>query len=367
MAVVTGSDIDGNPVVMALSRPTQLDLFQHFLGPEPQNYGNSIELYDAIPKFMPSAKEMDKMRRDGVFLPMLERNFRHRGQEHIVTISPARIQDKHGIEKEFYPSQRDWMVEEALRKLASSQNKGVYLDDGVGVRFSLSELRRELEGYNRGLTYESLMESLAVLSRSQMRIMGRDGATALNSPIFTYTLLPNRSQWLNHPDKRHCCVQFNPLVTLSINNQTFRQFDYKTFMELRSSLAQWFHRRLSHNYIQASVLDRYQIRLSTVIRDSGMLNSARLADNAKQARLALEELKHKNVLIHVEEKVDRGKRRSITEILFLLTPSTAFVDDMKRANKRQTKFKGKDSDSPIRNKKLSRPFSDNRKVGILTP
>jgi hypothetical protein len=336
MGTVRGSDINGNSVEVSVSQPQQLSLFQQFLGAAPQDYGNSIELYDAIPKIMPSAKEMDGMRKDGIYLPILERRFRHRDREYRVKITPARIQNKQGAEKEFYPSHRDWMVEEALRKLACDRSNGVYLDQRVGVQFSLSELRRELSRWGRGITYDNLMESLAILSKTQLYITCSDGSVALNSTVFPVSLLAKRQQWLENPTASHCYVQFNPLVTASIDKLTYRQFNYCTFMSLRGSLSQWLHRRLSHVYTHASPFNPYRIRLSTIVRDSGMVNTARMADDAKQVRLALRELVEKGVLMQFEEEAQRGKRRMLIDVMFTFLPAGDFVMEMKRANKRWT-------------------------------
>ena len=348
MNKIRGSDVNGNPVEIQLTQPNQLELFQTFLPSSAQNYSNSIELYDAIPKFVPSAKEMDSMRKEGIYLPILQRNFRHRDKSYTVRISPARIQNAQGIEKEFYPSHRDWMVEEALRKLASDGMNAVYMDNKAGVKFSLSELRRELAERGRSITYESLIESLTILTKTQIQISCTDGSTVLNSTIFPISLLPNRQQWLAKPSAKQCYVQFNPLVTVSIDEITYRQFNYKTFMQLRSSLSQWLHRRMSHVYTQASLTDPYTISLSTIVRDSGMVNNTRLADSAKQVRQAMSELVEKGVLLSFQEDAKRGQRRTLIDICFSLLPSSEFVSETKRANKRSGYLKGRDSDSPVK-------------------
>ena len=54
---VRGTDMNGNVVVLAKTHPEQLVLFQTFLSDEDDNghgdekYSNTIELYDAVPKY----------------------------------------------------------------------------------------------------------------------------------------------------------------------------------------------------------------------------------------------------------------------------------------------------------------------------
>ena len=48
---VKGKDIRGKLVTLELKKPAQLSLFQTFLAPDEDKYSNTIELYDAIPKY----------------------------------------------------------------------------------------------------------------------------------------------------------------------------------------------------------------------------------------------------------------------------------------------------------------------------
>jgi len=71
----------------------QLDLFQDFLCNTPaeqERLSNTIELWDAVPKYHINRRRQGKLRKDG-FLPTAERNFMFRGKEVTVKIRPARI------------------------------------------------------------------------------------------------------------------------------------------------------------------------------------------------------------------------------------------------------------------------------------
>src|SRR6266516_4733547 len=50
---VRGKDIEGNVVTLTPTQPYQLSLFQTFLPDDPR-YSNSIELFDATPKYFPA-------------------------------------------------------------------------------------------------------------------------------------------------------------------------------------------------------------------------------------------------------------------------------------------------------------------------
>jgi hypothetical protein len=71
---------------------------------------------------------MASMREGGKYLPVLKREFEHKGDTYFLYIRPARLLYPNGAEMEHYPSPREELVEEALRKIASDRVKGVYLD-----------------------------------------------------------------------------------------------------------------------------------------------------------------------------------------------------------------------------------------------
>jgi hypothetical protein len=85
-------------------------------------------LYDAVPKYFSNHKIMASMREGGKYLPVLKREFEHKGDTYILHVRPARLLYPNGAEMEHYPSPREELVEEALRKIASDRVKGVYLD-----------------------------------------------------------------------------------------------------------------------------------------------------------------------------------------------------------------------------------------------
>ena len=71
---------------------------------------------------------MAELRQGGVFLKSLKRRFKHKDQWYELIIKPARLVDKDGNEKEYYPTHQEELVEEALKKIACDRLKGVFLD-----------------------------------------------------------------------------------------------------------------------------------------------------------------------------------------------------------------------------------------------
>lgn len=115
------------------SFPEQLKLFE-FIQPTERRYSNTIELYDFMPKYHWGKTE----RINDKFLESLERNFECRGMRYKIEVSPARLKGKDGKLREHYPSKREELVEDALRRFATAQ-QGVFLDERASVTFSLEK------------------------------------------------------------------------------------------------------------------------------------------------------------------------------------------------------------------------------------
>ena len=74
---VRGKDIEGKVRVLEKTYPQQLMLFQTFLPEDASDdkYSNTIELYDAIPKYVTNPKLIDAMREGGKISPVNEAAF----------------------------------------------------------------------------------------------------------------------------------------------------------------------------------------------------------------------------------------------------------------------------------------------------
>ena len=251
------------------------------------------------------------------------------------------MRDSDSIIKEYYPSEQEEIVEEALRKIASDRLNGVYLGNSAGVQFTMYELRKELLRGKHTMSHTQLQRSLLICRSAGLRIERKDGEkeVVLDSSIFPTVMISNRKDWKADPKNARCYVQFNPLVTASIETLTYRQFDYETLMSYKRQLSRWLHKRLYHNYVNAGMLNSYNILLSTIRRDSGLLNNARVSQNIKYLERTLAELSEKNIIYGFEKEERRGRQNRIDDILYTLMPTMNFVSEMKKANKRASDHK----------------------------
>lgn len=325
------SDYDQN-------RPTQLSLFELIL-PQEKGLSNTIELYDFIPKYHWGKVE----RIGGEFLRSLEREFECRGQKYKVKIRPASIEDKDGVERYYYPSKREELVEDALRKFIA-EGQGVFLDDAAGVTFSLYQLQEELKRNGHSYSKQEIKDALLICARTNITVTTEDGNAVLVSNVFETLGLQTRESWKGTGQKSRAFVRFNALVTKSIKSRTFRQINYEKVMSYKTVIARQLHKRMSHHYVQANITIPYHILLSTIIRDFGLTQYSRLRDNLRDVQIALDEMKEINVLLSykVEKVLENSKRSKLIDAKFILVPDPRFAVDVTRANKRQLEIKNVD-------------------------
>jgi len=264
----------------------------------------------------------------------MKRHFRHRGEGYHVIIRPARLVDREGKEKEYYPGIREELVEDALRKLALEQFNGAYFDNQAGVQFTVYQLNKELQSLGHEFKRSSLVDALRICSGVLLTIAKEDGDLVMESPIFPLLLLGRKQDWVKHPKDTRCYVKFHPLVTQSIGCLTYRQFDYASYMHYTHRLSRWLHKRLAHNYSQAGLLHPYTIRLSTILRDSGTHHSLRASNNARQVEEALTALQERDIVMSLTRDVLRGPRHSLVDITYTLLPTMTFIEEVKKANRR---------------------------------
>lgn len=317
---------------------TQLSLFQNFLcnsDDERDRLSNTIELWDGVPKYYVSRHKMRVMRSKDGNLPTLERAFEYRKRVFNITIQPARIKTGQGSYEEFYPSAREELVEDALRKIATEQQQGFLEAQDSGAVFSLHMLRQELRQRGHTMSYDEVVEALEIMSNCTIQIRPEDGKGGYQSPILTSLTWVTKERYRTDPKSRWIAY-FSPLVTQSIKELTYRQYDYQTMMRHTSQLSRWLHKRLAHHYTNASLQYPYRFKFSSVQRDSGLLEHAQTRDAVNALDEALAELKTHAVLINVDKEKRTGARNKIMDVLYTATPHPYFIDHIKAANRRQS-------------------------------
>lgn len=313
----------------------QIELPLSFLIPKdekPDKYSNTLEFFDAIPKYIYSKQD----RNQGKYLDIIKWDFQFKNHEYGVTLKPTRIVEKEYLgkgaviekERDYFPGKVEEVVHDSLIKMACS-GKGRYYDQEAGLIFTLGQIQKELTENGYKYSKARIARAIEILRDTAMHVL-YDGQK-YSTGILKEAIIPTREQWIEGKE-RFCFVQFHRLITKSIINGTNRLLDYNLLMELNSGLTRWLQKQMSHNFTQANYTNNYNILLSTVIRDSKTLNSKKLSDNAREMKSALEELKQKQWISSYQIELKKDGRK-IIDYKYIIKPGHRCVRTVITGNK----------------------------------
>lgn len=306
--------------------PEQLSLFSLLDPRKESNYSNTVELYDFLPKYVWGKSNRINER----FLESVERDFECRGKKYSLTLHPARVKTD-GVQKEFYLSKREEIVEDALRKIAVF-GEAVYLDKKIGMSFSIYQLQKELKKSGHSFSRQQIVESLNILANTRIVLTCHD-----DDQVWTFSPIETLGfKGIN--EETHTFVRFSALVTKSIDENTFRLYDYQKVMSYKNVIARQLHKRIGHHFTQANFAQKYEISLTTLLRDFGLKPAASLHSNLEDVKEALEEMKNGGTIMSYtlgEPTLDAGRRNKLVNIKISIVPSVQFLSEIRKGNEKK--------------------------------
>ncbi|MGC1954395.1 MAG: hypothetical protein WA970_17830 [Gammaproteobacteria bacterium] len=339
---------------------TPYDLFRTFVpttGNTAHDYSNTIELWDAAPKYSVSARKQAMLRDEkGNLVPCkIPFNYNPKGYPNaipcLLEIQPASIEVEPGVYKQFFPSTDEELVEEVLRKIFTDQRYGAHAPAASEswVRFTLRAIQRELRERGKTRSIPEVRRSIEILSRAVLVLHVKDNARlTYRNPILTNVTDVSREQYLNDPAALWQ-ASLPLLISIAINKLAYRQFNYATLMALGNSLQRWLFKRFSHYYTYATYIKPYCFSFSFVELNSGLLHHSRKERNRKSIEAALQSLSTSQqdpcnpgqnrppVLMKWEQEViykKKGRGQAIADVKYTVWPSVYLVADIKAANAR---------------------------------
>lgn len=163
-----------------------MSLFEIIESPaKKDDYSNTIEIHDALPKYIWDQKREHEDLSNAV----VTRQCTIRGQHFTVKVKPAIIEKDDGRTVLIYAGQREEILEDALRKLAVN-GKGHIIEGKAGVMFTLYELQKELSKMGHGYNLNEIKEAIqfVVAQHSNVSVMTAKPSSA-----------PASSRWWDLP------------------------------------------------------------------------------------------------------------------------------------------------------------------------
>lgn len=304
----------GDPVL-------QLSLFE----PADKRHTNHIALYDLAPRFITKVE-----RKEGsAYLNMIKRDFVFNGEPYRLVVTPARLQDAQGNEKDMLPGEREQLVEDVIRKFCA-QKMHLGDQDEVQTPFSVYGIWKELSKHKHTFSKSEIKEALFILNMSNIQIMklsadgDRKPKAIVSAPAFPVLSL--------REDNDTAFVQLNPLLAAAIRTLAFEPVNYDWMMQLRSPLPRWVFKSVSLLMAENEFPDgTMAISASEIISSFGQAR-ARWREMLGEVEKAIVKLKEIGMISDFERRdLKEGRRRA--DSVFTVRFSGRFLDDRRFARR----------------------------------
>ena len=316
----------------------QLDLFSQFVTNDQSQVSNTIELWERIPKYFFTAKQVEKLRTiDGLAEPY-EWAYTENGNEYTVSIQPALIKQKDRKYKAFFPGVTEELVEEALKKIFSDQQYAIHDPEKTEswIRFTLGMIQKALKTKGRSRSIDEIKQGINVMS-SCLLTFSKGGKELWRGAILQDLVTVGREEYLASTDNHHI-ARLPLFISHSISNLDYRQFNYDRLMSCNEQLTRWLYKRLINRFTQASHITTYSCMYSDIKQASGLLQQNKEGNNRSKILSAFEELKEKGVIqSYVTD--ERKTARAITDVKYTIKATPQFIKEQIASNKRTTDIK----------------------------
>lgn len=283
---------------------------------------NMVALYDLAPRFVFYQRGEVERRK------VIEREFSHRGKRYRITLKPTPVAQPDGSFRECYLGEREQIVEEVIRRLASNRSRlTIHGDTKVRFPFTLNEVRRELDRVKHSFRLEDIREAITLLNEVRLKVEELDNR---RSPLLSAAAFPVMGMRKGgDDDDRETFVEFNPLVADAIRTLGFQQAPYDMVMATRDPVARWLIKRI-WSEISESDEPLHQMTATEIRRDSGMPEWKVSRNQLSRITEAVQSLRGLGILddVDVEEHM-RGQRKE--DITFTMTISAPFMQQARRS------------------------------------
>lgn len=323
----------------------------------PNGRGNTLLDYDLIPRFLHDKGQKKVLA--GSPKHQAERVIRFSDSEQY-EILPAIIasQDKResaeGLisKKQYaiYPGTREALIEDCLIHFAQngefSLEKGLpgyrMQDAGIGVCFTLHQLRESLKSMGKEYRTDELREGLEVLLLAKYRYTNETDRDRLCGYIVSeLDSIPNPHPNDKIRSDRIVFVLFDSRASARIMKGHYRSYDAKCAMSMKSPIARYLYKQFTHQWQQANTKGQTGSIRSVDQNETILASGCSLSSNPTKKKnnmlKALKELSDKGIIEAIDHAVDvvpvKAGRR-IIDMRFMVRPTPQFVSQQIEGYKR---------------------------------
>lgn len=288
---------------------------------------NYTALFDLAPRYLQRAER----KKDSAYLDGVYREFSFNGEKYALSITPARIRDSAtGLERDELPGEREQLVEDVIRKLASD---GLRLgtQDEVITTFTVYAICAELQKHRHTFSKSEVKEALQILHRSVIEITkivakGEKKQKAIvSASVFPALYMKD----VDDPgSKAH--VQLNPFLAQAIKSLAFEQVDYEWMMQIKGQMTRWLFKSMSLMLAGNETIPEFmEIKASDIALNHGSQWS-RWRDMLAQVHKSVTQLVDVHMISDFTSRdVMSGKKKE--DVIYRLRFSPKFIQDRRMA------------------------------------
>lgn len=285
---------------------------------------NYTALFDLAPRYLPRTDR----KKDTTFLDGVYREFTFDGEQYALSITPARIRDPiTGVEKDKLPGEREQLVEDVIRKLAS-ESLQLGNQDEVITNFTVHAIYLELKKHRHTFNKSEIKEALQVLHRSVIEITKvtkkgeRKQKAIVSASVFPTLYLRD----VDDPTSK-AQVQLNPFLAQAIKSLAFEQVDYEWMMQIKGQMTRWLFKSMSLMFAgNTTVPEVMEIRASDIARNHGS-EWSRWRDARAQVERSVIQLKDMDVIDDIDMRRDVIEGTKMEDVIYTLRFSQKFLRD----------------------------------------
>lgn len=242
----------------------------------------------------------------------------------------------------FKPGPREDLVDKALRRIAQRQAQPGSRKIAYCARFTIYDIRRELQSFGHWLQWKDIRHAIHVLSnttftfsimsgnepQSSGRHVAAYSAKGLTSTYITSLEWGSRvaDSEIYNPERDHCFCYLNELISHTLSTESYQAFQYNLYMRMSSFMARKLFSVLSLEWRNSNTEQPYRRSLNELLLRFQIGLSSRLSNDVRTMKKALDELVSFNIIARYEiEKVSRGVGRYNQDYIITLFPTSQFV------------------------------------------
>lgn len=203
----------------------------------------------------------------------------------------------------------------------------------------------------KAYSYPQIREGLEVLAKTKIHLKSEsDDDDLVLSPIADYGHFSEKARRdagsapasSSKAANATIYIRFNALISQAILARSWRQINYERIMDADIYLVRWLTKMLGLRFTYAAPSKSFNIKLSTIIENSGITLYARMSDNLKIVERALASMSEIVARYTIEKHLAANERthkgRVLADAMITIWPTQAFAVEQIKTNAHENRL-----------------------------